>query len=74
MREFRGNFSGFTCQVHRGSSFAVTSRDEVIAIIQLAKPRRRSLASPAPCGKIEMAPDSDVMPLEPLVTMESEGE
>lgn len=74
VREFRGNFSGFMRQVRLGSSFAVTSRDEVVAIIQppQSPPRRRQPGTLR--GKIRMAPDFDRAPPELLAAMEGEAE
>jgi prevent-host-death family protein len=49
VQEFRGNFSGYMRQVRHGSSFIVTSRDEVVAIIQPPKsPARRLPARESP--------------------------
>ena len=48
MREFRANMAGFLRQVHAGSTFLVTSRDEVLAEIHLHPDRLGRLGSPAP--------------------------
>ena len=73
VREFRGNFSGFMRQVRHGSSFIVTSRDEVVAIIQppqpLLPPCRQAGALR---GKIRMTPDFDTLPSDVLGAMEAE--
>ena len=75
VREFRGNFSGFMRQVRHGSSFVVTSRDEVIAVIQPPHPPPPSCRRPGALrGKIEIASDFDVLPSELLAAMEGEGE
>ena len=72
VREFRGNFSGFMRQVRHGSSFVVTSRNEVVAIIQPPQslPPRRQAGTLR--GRIKMAPDFDAMPPGLLATMEGE--
>jgi len=72
VREFRANFSGFMRQVRQGASFMVTSRDEVVAIIQppLAPvPPRRQPGTLR--GKIHLAPDFDTLPTDILAAMES---
>ncbi|MCJ2033268.1 type II toxin-antitoxin system Phd/YefM family antitoxin [Methylobacterium sp. J-068] len=69
VREFRGNFAGFMRQVRDGSSFAITSRDEVIAIVH--PPQSKSRRQPGTLrGQIEMAPDFDVLPPELLASLE----
>ena len=72
MREFRANMAGFLRQVHAGSTFLVTSRDEVLAEIH---PPSRSARPPrqpgALRGQIRMADDFDVLP--PGVTAAMEG-
>jgi prevent-host-death family protein len=74
VREFRGNFSGFMRQVRHGSSFIVTSRDEVVAIIQPPPPAPRPQRRPGALrGKIRIAPDFDTMPEDILTAMEGEG-
>jgi prevent-host-death family protein len=72
VREFRGNFSGFMRQVRHGSSFIVTSRDEVVAIIQPPQPLLHRQPGTLR-GKIRMAPDFDLLPPDILATMEGEG-
>ncbi|KQP88082.1 MULTISPECIES: hypothetical protein [unclassified Methylobacterium] len=69
VREFRGNFSGFMRQVRHGASFAVTARDEVIAIVHPPQPLPRRRPGTLR-GQIEMAPDFDVLPPELLAAME----
>lgn len=74
VREFRSNFSGFMRQVRHGSSFLVTSRDEVVAVIQ--PPQRPEPPRRAPGtlrGKIEIAPDFDAISPDLLAAMEGEG-
>lgn len=71
VREFRGNFSGFMRQVRHGASFAVTSRDEVVAIIHPPQPPAPPRRQPGTLrGRIEMAPDFDTMPPGMLDAME----
>lgn len=73
IREFRGNFSGFMRQARHGSSFIVTSRGEVVAIIQPPQPplpARRQAGTLR--GKIRMAPDFDMLPPDVLAAMEGE--
>ena len=72
VREFRGNFSGFMRQVRQGASFMVTSRDEVVAIIQppvAPEPPRRQPGTLR--GKIHLAPGFDTLPADILAVMES---
>ena len=74
VREFRGNFSGFMRQVRHGSSFEVTSRDEVVAVVQPPKPpepsRRRTGTMR---GQIVMAPDFNETSSELIALMEGDG-
>ena len=75
VREFRGNFSGFMRQVRRGASFIVTSRDEVVAIIQPPQPPSRPRRQPGTLrGKIRMISDFDTLPADLLAAMEGDGE
>ena len=69
VREFRGNFAGFMRQVRHGASFAVTARNEVIAIVLPPQPSPRRRPGTLR-GQIEMAPDFDVLPSELLAAME----
>lgn len=72
VREFRGNFAGFMRQVRQGSSFAVTSRDEVVALVQPPLPPPPHRRRPGTLrGEIEIAPDFDAMPPGMLAAMES---
>ena len=73
VREFRGNFSGFMRQVRHGASFIVTSRDDVVAIIQPPQgplPPRRQPGTLR--GKIQMSADFDLLPPDVLAAMEGE--
>ena len=75
VREFRSNFSGFMRQVRQGSSIVVTSRDEVVAIVQPPLPVPALRRQPGTLrGRITMAPDFDVAPPELLAAMEGEAE
>lgn len=71
LREFRANMSGFLRQAHAGSTFLVTSRDEVLAELRppsrSARPRRQPGALR---GQIRMADDSDVLPPDVIAAME----
>jgi prevent-host-death family protein len=70
IREFRGNFSGFMRQVRQGASFVVTSRDEVVAIIQPPdRPARQPRQPGTLRGKIRMSPDFDTLPPDILATL-----
>ncbi|MGU3361104.1 prevent-host-death protein [Methylobacterium sp. M6A4_1b] len=71
VREFRGNFAGFMRQVRHGASFAVTARNEVIALVHPPQPAPRRRPG-ALRGQIEMAPDFDVLSPELLAAMEGE--
>jgi prevent-host-death family protein len=75
VREFRGNFSGFMRQVRHGSSFEVTSRDKVVAVVQPPQspepPRRRPGTMR---GQIVMAPDFNETSPELIALMEGNGE
>jgi antitoxin (DNA-binding transcriptional repressor) of toxin-antitoxin stability system len=75
VREFRGNMSGFLRQARHGSSFLVTSHDEVLAEIhppsKTVRPRRQPGALR---GRIRMAPDFDTLPPDVLAAMEGEEE
>ena len=73
VREFRGNLTGFLRQVRQGSSFLVTSHDQVVAELRppqrAEQPRRRPGALR---GKIRMAPDFETLPADVLAAMEGE--
>ena len=70
VREFRGNFSGFMRQVRHGSSFVVTSHDEVVALIQPPHPPQPRRRPGTLRGRIEIAPDFDALSPGLLDTME----
>lgn len=53
VRAFRANFAGFMRQVRHGAAFAVTARDEVIAIVQPPQP------APPPPARPLAGPDHD---------------
>ena len=73
VREFRGNFADFMRQVRQGSSFILTSRDEIVALIQPPLPPPTSRRQPGTLrGKIRMAPDFDTLPTDILATIESD--
>ena len=73
VREFRGNFAGYMRQVRQGSSFIVTSRDEIVALIQPPPPPPTSRRQPGTLrGKIHMSPDFDTLPPDILATLESD--
>jgi len=75
VREFRGNFSGFMRQVRHGSSFEVTSRDKVVAVIhppQSPEPLRRRPGIMR--GQIVMASDFDEAPSELIALLEGDGD
>lgn len=73
VREFRGNMTDFLRQARNGSSFLVTSHDEVLAEIhppsKSVRPRRQPGALR---GQIRMAPDFDALPPDVLASMEGE--
>ena len=71
VREFRGNLTGFLRQVRLGTSFLITSHDQVLAELRpppaAERPRRRPGVLR---GKIRMAPDFDTLPQDVLAAME----
>ena len=73
VREFRADLAGFLRQARRGTSFLITSRDQVLAELrpppQAERPRRRPGALR---GKIRIAPDFDALPPDVLAAMEGE--
>jgi prevent-host-death family protein len=72
IREFRGNLPGFLRQVRQGSSFLVTSRGEVVALVQPPQPPAPPRRQPGALrGKIHMTPDFDVLPDDLLSIMEN---
>lgn len=75
VREFRGNMAGFLRQARNGSSFLITSRDEVLAEIRPPSTQARPQRQPGALrGKIRMAPDFDSLPPDLLAAMEGEAE
>lgn len=73
VREFRANMTGFLRQARRGSSFLVTSHDEVLAEIHPPSKAVRPRRQPGVLrGKIRLAPDFDVLPPDVLAAMEGE--
>ena len=72
VREFRGNLLGYMRQVRQGASFLVTSRGEVVAVVQPPRappPPRRQPGTLQ--GKIRMAPDFDTLPDDILSVIEN---
>ena len=73
VREFRSDLAGFLRQARHGTSFLITSRDQVLAELRpppgAERPRRRPGALR---GKIRIAPDFDVLPPDVLAAMEGE--
>ena len=72
VREFRGNLLGYMRQVRQGASFLVTSRGEVVAVVQPPQsppPPRRQPGTLR--GKIRMAPDFDILPDDVLSVMKN---
>jgi antitoxin (DNA-binding transcriptional repressor) of toxin-antitoxin stability system len=71
VREFRTNMTGFLRQARHGSSFLITSHDEVLAEIhppsKAVRPRRQPGALR---GRIRMSPDFDTLPPDVLAAME----
>ena len=73
VREFRGNLLGYMRQVRQGSSFLVTSRGEVVAVVQPPQTSPSPRRQPGTLrGKIRMAPDFDTLPGDILSVMENE--
>ena len=63
VREFRGNITDFLRQVRQGSSFLITSHNEVVAEIHPpSQPRQVRRQPGALRGRIWMAPDFDTWP------------
>ena len=71
MREFRADLTGFLRQARHGTTFLITSRDQVLAEVrpppEAERPRRRPGALR---GKIRMAPDLDALPPDVLADIE----
>ena len=74
VREFRSGFSGFMREVRQGTSFLVTSRDQVVAVVQPPYPSVRPRRQPGGLrGRIRMGPDFDTLPADILASMEGEA-
>ena len=73
VRELRSNLTGFLRQVRHGASFLITSHDQVLAEIRPPGPLPRRYPGVLR-GKIQMAPDFDVLPADVLAAMEGEEE
>ena len=72
IREFRGNLPGFLRKVRQGASFLVTSRGQVVALVQPPQPPTPPRRQPGALrGKIRMAPDFDTLPDDLLSIMEN---
>ena len=71
VREFRGNLLGYMRQVRQGSSFLVTSRGEVVAVVQPPQPSPPRRQPGTLRGKIRMASDFDTLPDDILSVMEN---
>ena len=73
VREFRGDMARFLRQARDGTTFLLTSRDEVLAEIhppsKSVQPHRRPGVLR---GKIRMTGDFDALPPEVLAVMEGE--
>ena len=71
VREFRGNLAAILRQVRQGTSFIVTSRNEVLAEINppssVVRPPRRPGAL---LGQIQMAEDFDTLPSDIIAAIE----
>jgi len=75
VREFRGNLTSYLRQAQQGQSFLVMSRDQVLAEVGPPPPARRPRRQPGALrGKIQLAPDFDVLPADTLAAMEGEEE
>ena len=73
VREFRANMADILRQARHGSSFLVTSRDEVLA--EIHPPSKAPVARRQPGalrGRIRMAGDFDELPPDLLAVMEGE--
>lgn len=72
VREFRENMTGFLRQARQGTSFLITSHDEVVAEIRPPAKAERSPRQPGALrGKIRMAADFDTLPDDVLAAMEN---
>lgn len=71
VKEFRGNMTGYLRQARQGASFLITSHGAVVA--ELHPPAAAVKARRVPGGlkgKIQIAPDFDVLPADILAAME----
>ena len=74
VREFRENMTGFLRLARQGTSFLITSHDEVLAEIRPPAAFQRSPRQPGALrGKIRMAADFDTLPDDVLAAMEGDG-
>jgi antitoxin (DNA-binding transcriptional repressor) of toxin-antitoxin stability system len=75
VRELRGNLTGFLRQVRHGTSFLITSHDQVVAELRPPSKPERSRRRPGGLrDKIWMAPDFDTLPPDVLAAMEGREE
>ena len=73
VREFRGNMTDFLRQARNGSSFLVTSRNEVLAEIHPPSKSVQLRRQPGALrGKIRVAADFDTLPPGVLAAMEDD--
>lgn len=71
VRELRSNLSGLLRQARHGTSFLVMSHDQVVAEIRPPSKAVTSRRQPGVLeGKIHMAEDFDLLPLDVLDAME----
>ena len=73
VRKFRGNLTEFLRQARLGTTFLVTSHDQVLAEVRPPPEAGRTPRTPGALrGKIQIAPDFDVLPPGVLAAMEGE--
>jgi len=73
VREFRANLPSVLRQARAGTSFLITSHDEVVAEIHPPSVQERPRRQPGALrGQIWMAPDFDILPEEVLAAMEGD--
>lgn len=71
VREFRGNMTAYLRQARHGTSFLLTSHDEVLAELHPPSLATRPQRRPGTLrGKIRMEPDFDTLPPDVLAAME----
>jgi antitoxin (DNA-binding transcriptional repressor) of toxin-antitoxin stability system len=74
VREFRANLTGFLRLARQGTSFLVTSHDEVVAEIHPPSVVSPSARQPGALrGEIHMTADFDTPPADVLAAMEGDG-